>query len=126
VPATPTPRPVTPTPVPTQPPVVTPTPAPPAAPRTFTFEPRGRQGESLSYDFAVSRAGNVSLTATVPNNTTVTYFVLDPMGREVFRETFRATSARTFPVTVTGNYRATVRIDAGNGNTNLRLSITAP
>jgi len=121
---TPTPRPSgAPTPTPTPRPTVTPTPAP--AGETYTFAPKGKQGESFSYPADVVAAGNASLTVTVPNKTTATVRITNASGAVVFQETFSATATRNVPV-LPSRHTINVTIVAANGNTTINIRFATP
>jgi len=119
---TPTPRPSG-TPTPTPRPTVTPTPAPQG--ETYTFAPKGKQGESFSYTANVAAAGNASLAVTVPNNTTATVRITNASGAVVFQETFSTTATRSVPV-LPSRHTISVTIVAANGSTTLNIVFATP
>jgi hypothetical protein len=93
--------------------------------RTYSFSLKGKQGETLSNGFNVDVAGNVVISVSDLSKTTVSITILDPAGREVFKESFTANATRNFKA-ATGNYSVRTSIAAANGNTSFGLNITTP
>jgi len=93
--------------------------------RAFSFSPKGKQDETLNFGFDVDVAGDVALSVSGFNKTTVTITILNPSGAEVFKESFSANATRNFKATA-GNHTAKVLITAANGNTSFGLNITTP
>jgi len=93
--------------------------------KSYSFAPKGKQGESISYSAIVDAEGNASLSVTVPNKTTATVVIANSGGGTIFRETFAASATRSIPI-LQGSYTVRVTIDAANGNTTINLGLTTP
>jgi len=93
--------------------------------RSYSFAPKGKQGESFTYTAAADVAGNMNLSVTVPNKTTATVRITNAAGATVLQETFSANATRSFAAAA-GSYTVRVTIDETNGNSTLNLGFTAP
>ena len=93
--------------------------------KSYSFNPKGKQGESFTYSADVPVDGLVSLSVSVANKTTITVTVTDAAGAAVFSESFSANATRSFP-TEAGQHTVGVSIDQANGNTNNSLTLAAP
>jgi subtilisin family serine protease/uncharacterized protein YjdB len=93
--------------------------------RTYSFAPKGKQGESFAYSADVAVTGTASLTVSVPNKTTITVTVANSLGTVVLNETFTANATRSFQA-IAGSYSIKVSIDVANGNTTVNLGLTTP
>lgn len=92
---------------------------------TYSFSPKGKQGESFAYGISSAVDGNISLTATVPNKTTIIVNITNSAGTLLFTETFTAASTRGFHAPA-GNYTVGLMIVSANGNVNIGLGIATP
>jgi len=93
--------------------------------KMFSFSPKGKQDESLSFGFNVDVAGTVAVSISGLNKAAVTVTILNPSGTEVFRESYSANATLNFDAPV-GNHTAMVLITSANGNTSFGLNITTP
>jgi PKD repeat protein len=93
--------------------------------KTFVFSPKGKQGESVIYSFDVDIPGDVTLTLSSLNKTSIIITILDPAGREVFKDTLNSNTTRNFNATI-GNHTARVLITEANGNSSFGLRIATP
>ena len=93
--------------------------------RSYSFAPKGKQGETFTYNADADLAGNMSLSVTVPNKTTTTVRITNSAGSTVSQETFTANTTRSIPVSP-GRYTIRVSIDAANGNATINLGLTTP
>jgi len=92
---------------------------------SFSFAPKGKQGESFTYNIAVAAAGNTSLTVTVPNKTAVQVTINNGSVPVVYTERFEANASRSIPG-LSGDYTVKVEFVAANGNTTVNLGVTTP
>jgi len=92
---------------------------------SYSFSPKGKQGNNFSYNADVNTAGNMALTVSVPNKTTATVTIIDATGSTVFQETFTASAVRDIPAP-SGKHTIPVSIDTANGNTTINLGLTTP
>lgn len=93
--------------------------------KTYSFSPKGKQGESFTYNFDVAVAGSVSLTVSGLNKTNVTVTVSGPSGNELLKESYAANATRSFQAPA-GKCTVKAVIDSANGNTSFGLAFATP
>ncbi|MCL1810423.1 MAG: DUF5011 domain-containing protein, partial [Clostridiales bacterium] len=93
--------------------------------KTYNFSPKGKQGESFTYDFDVAVAGSVSQAISGLNKTNVTVTVTGPAGNELHKESFAANATISFQAPA-GKCTVKAVIDSANGNSSFGLSFQTP
>ena len=93
--------------------------------KSYTFSPKGKQGEKFTYSADVIVAGNVTMTFTVPNNTSINVVVTNAAGQSVFNDSLSANATRNFDA-AQGNYTIAVTYITANGNTTSGIVVATP
>jgi uncharacterized protein YjdB len=89
--------------------------------KSFNFSPKGKQGESFTYNFDAGVDGNIALTISGLNKTTTTVTVNDSTGMEAFKETLTENATRNFQASA-GRLSVKVTIDSASGNSSFSLN----